>query len=280
MGLRIATATVVASLLATRGIKRKSLSKSGAIAAWFVGFFSLAGLVRSGIVLIVFYLTSSKLTKVKSNIKKTLEEDYVVGGERGAVQVLCCSFLATVLSIAHYFYVGEDGLVLSGDAVHRAISLGVVSHYATCAADTWASELGILNKRWPVLITNMFKSVPPGTNGGVSEVGTLASAAGGVVIGLTYWLSGAIVGAFSFEDWVLTVYGLVFGVVGSFLDSILGATLQQTLYNEKTKKITTVRGANVVVICGTPILDNQEVNLISVSIMTLLGMGIGYFGRA
>lgn len=57
-------------------------------------------------------------------------------------------------------------------------------HFSCCLGDTLASELGILSKSPPILITN-FKAVPPGTNGAVSIGGTLASVAGGVIMGAT-----------------------------------------------------------------------------------------------
>lgn len=55
-------------------------------------------------------------------------------------------------------------------------------HYAAAVADTWASELGILSKGQPVMITTLRK-VPHGTNGGVSVLGLVASTIGGMLIG-------------------------------------------------------------------------------------------------
>lgn len=47
-----------------------------------------------------------------------------------------------------------------------------------------ASEIGILSPSSPRLITSFLRrSVPRGTNGGVSWTGTLASVAGGAFIG-------------------------------------------------------------------------------------------------
>ncbi|TBU36320.1 integral membrane protein DUF92-domain-containing protein, partial [Dichomitus squalens] len=52
-------------------------------------------------------------------------------------------------------------------------------HFACCLGDTLASELGILSRSPPILITTL-KRVPPGTNGGLSVLGTLASVGGGL----------------------------------------------------------------------------------------------------
>src|SRR6267154_108614 len=62
------------------------------------------------------------------------------------------------------------------------------SHFACCLGDTLASELGILSSRSPILITTL-RTVPHGTNGGVSLGGTLASLFGGLSMGVTMFVS-------------------------------------------------------------------------------------------
>jgi uncharacterized membrane protein len=64
-----------------------------------------------------------------------------------------------------------------------ALACSLIAHHATSLADTLASELGILSKGCPILVTNGRK-VPPGTNGGVTLMGTGCSALGGFIIGL------------------------------------------------------------------------------------------------
>ena len=61
------------------------------------------------------------------------------------------------------------------------------THYAAVAADTYSSELGILSKSKPRLITTL-NTVPPGTNGGVTAAGVLAGALGAFTIGITSFL--------------------------------------------------------------------------------------------
>ena len=62
------------------------------------------------------------------------------------------------------------------------------SPFACCLGDTLASELGILSRSWPRLITT-FKPVPPGTNGGVSAWGTFTSIVGGGFVGFLMGLT-------------------------------------------------------------------------------------------
>jgi uncharacterized protein (TIGR00297 family) len=52
---------------------------------------------------------------------------------------------------------------------------GFIGSIATATADTMASEVGVATT--PRLITN-FKKVPPGTDGGISVVGTIAGILG------------------------------------------------------------------------------------------------------
>jgi uncharacterized membrane protein len=93
-------------------LRKRSLSKSGGIAAYFVGFVSLAVSYRFGLILLLFYYTSSTMTKYKEPQKAKLESNYQFGGQRDATQVLANSFLASLVAIVYFFYVGEDSQVL------------------------------------------------------------------------------------------------------------------------------------------------------------------------
>ncbi|KAG0284244.1 Transmembrane protein 19, partial [Dissophora globulifera] len=161
----------------------------------------------------------------------------------------------------------------------------------------WASELGILNKSWPTLITT-FKKVPPGTNGGVSPLGTVASLAGGFLIGVTAAISVLVqlalesplswqwsVGWTGVNAFVSTLDAKLFlalvlagsgaGLLGSMLDSLLGATVQKSNYSTKKKVITykkPEKDDEIKAISGLDILDNHQVNFFS-SLMIALATG-------
>lgn len=104
------------------------------------------------------------------------------------------------------------------------------SAFACCNGDTWASELGILSKADPILITT-FKRVPRGTNGGISNWGLLVSFLGGVFIGTFYYIATIIfVDSESLENSppqlpIILLAGIA-GLLGSLFDSLLGATCQ------------------------------------------------------
>lgn len=134
--------------------------------------------------------------------------------------------------------------------------------------DTLASELGILAKGKPRLVTT-WKRVPPGTNGGVSAFGTLASIVGGVIVGLLLAV-GLVVENPACRSATylpeLIFWGGVSGFGGSLIDSLLGATLQETKY---TGKKISDKGARI---NGLNILSNSAVNTLS-SIMTSVLVG-------
>jgi uncharacterized membrane protein len=249
---------------------------------------------------LLFYLTSSKLTKLGKEKKASLEADYTVVSARSAFQVFGSSLLASILCVFFILYVNvdsdivfhlkfEDGLIsnlsslISSASSSRTTMCSVLSclyiaHYACATADTWASEVGILAKSQPRLVTSFFmKAVPPGTNGGMSLLGTVASAAGGLFIGAVY-----LVMRFTITEPVnslasnksILVFASVCGVVGSLVDSLLGATIQATWYSKDKKCI--VKGKDkendksVILISGWDILSNESVNVLSIAITMLL----------
>ncbi|CAJ0749178.1 5770_t:CDS:2 [Entrophospora sp. SA101] len=262
---------IISILLGLHGYTKKSLSLSGAIAAFFVGLGTIAHDWNVyAVVLLTFYFTSSRLTKYKAERKKKLEEDYVDGGQRTIAQVLCTSLFGTSIAILHQWIYGGNLECLLEDRGSRFLFWMYIGHYATCNGDTWASELGILSKDWPILITT-FKKVPPGTNGGVSPLGLLASVMGGFIIGVFALITIVITDGCVKIWYEIIIISSFAGFFGSLVDSLLGATVQQTNYSEKSKKITYHETENVKVISGIDLLDNNQVNFFS-ALFTVSGL--------
>jgi uncharacterized protein (TIGR00297 family) len=241
----------LAVIVAYLAYRVHSLNKSGAIAATVVGtiIFGLGGLSWA-ILLMIFFMTSSGLSRAFKNRKRGLDEKFSKGHERDAGQVFGNGGLATFFAALHAFY-PESVLPWIGFAV----SLAAVN------ADTWATELGVLNPTEPRMITNLSKRVEKGTSGGISLFGTLASLLGGAVIALpAIFLSplGPLPPGYFL---LITLSGLA----GSLFDSFLGATVQAMYYCPTDDKETEKHPIHT---CGTPTvhirgwkwLDNDRVN--------------------
>lgn len=299
--LRCGIAVAIASILAIHGYKKKSLSFSGSLAAFFVGFASMGCSYRFGLLLLLFYYSSTKLTKYKQDVKDRMEEDFKSSGERNWKQVFASSLLAVIVCGTYVAYFGDDANVsfatATGSSVGETTILGIslptyiwisqlqcmyVAHFATANGDTWASEVGMLAKSQPRLITSLFlRKVPPGTNGGMSLLGTGASAAGGAFIGLVYF-----VGSFFYRDpvqqslspqWGMILFGFLCGLLGSLIDSLLGAVLQATYYSDEKKMIVknfeslpADQRKGIRRICGVDVLSNEAVNVLSIG-LTMAG---------
>eukprot|EP00904_Undaria_pinnatifida_P007249 jgi/Undpi1/3654/HiC_scaffold_16.g07024.m1 len=296
---RWGVAVLLASYIGVSGFKKKSLNKGGAIAGFAVGLVSLGLSLRLGALLILFYKSSSILTKVGFDEKAKLTADYKEGGQRGAVQVLSCSLFATVLAVAHRYLTGVgDSLVdCKAQPLGGALLCAYLGFYACCAGDTWSSELGILSRTKPRLITKLSKIVPPGTNGGVTPMGTIASVAAGLTMGVGFVVFGfifrlsppasassaeAIVHVSFSSQLPLVFLGALSGFVGSILDSLMGAVFQATYFDTSRLMVNdrpsraAFKENSLVLLCGWNILSNEQVNVLSAVLTSVLA---GWFGR-
>jgi uncharacterized protein (TIGR00297 family) len=135
--------------------------------------------------------------------------------------------------------------------------VGFAAALAAVNADTWATELGVLNPTSPRLITDLRKHVEKGTSGGVSISGTFASLMGATIIALpAAWFSG---------HWSLLPLISLAGLAGSLFDSLLGATVQAMYYCPTDQKETEKHplhtcGTQTIHIRGWKWLDNDWVN--------------------
>jgi uncharacterized protein (TIGR00297 family) len=197
-------------LISTLAWRAGSLSISGAISAAIVGslIFGLGGLAW-GVLLLGFFISSSLLSRAFRKQKSGLSEKFSKGNQRDWAQVFANGGFGTLLVI-----------LFSLTPEREWPWFAYVGAMAAVNADTWATELGVLNPTAPRLITNR-KKVEPGTSGGVSLTGLLASLSGGALIalfGVLFTPSG--------EKWLLGLSATAAGFLGSIFDSLLGATVQ------------------------------------------------------
>ncbi|GAM27898.1 hypothetical protein SAMD00019534_110740 [Acytostelium subglobosum LB1] len=275
----------IATLLALHGLRKKSLNMSGAIAAWFTGLITFTAGHTFAAILIAFYLSSSYLTKYKASIKKKLEEDHKVGGQRNYIQVFSNSLVGTVLALAHMLVSNSrwNTYIDSRYPLDVFLLCAFVGQYACCNGDTWASELGILNKTQPILITKL-RRVPPGTNGAISPLGTFASLMGGLFIGVCYYVLSILFAPANVTahqpQYPIILLASFSGICGSMIDSLLGATVQYSGWDIKNNKVTNIQPKSknnlIAHLSGADILDNHQVNFLSCLSMSIISGCIGY----
>ncbi len=128
------------------------------------------------ILLFAMYASASLWTRYRHAYKSTLLEPVVKKhGPRDAVQALCNLGVA-FFCFLFYLHTREQVYLLA-----------LMGSVASSNADSWASELGVLSKQKPVLITT-FKPCPVGISGGITWLGTFAGIAGSFFIAGLAWL--------------------------------------------------------------------------------------------
>lgn len=242
---------ILAMIVAYLAYRAHSLNKSGAFAATLVGtvIFGIGGW-QWAILLLTFFITSSGLSRAFQKRKQGLSEKFSKGHERDAGQVFGNGGLATLFAAFHAFY--PESIIPW---------IGFAASLAAVNADTWATELGVLNPTLPRMIINLRKRVEKGTSGGISLWGTSASLFGSSIIALLAVLLFPMGTLTPFYFLLITTSGLV----GSLFDSLLGATIQAMYYCPKDKKETEKHplhtcGTQTVLIRGWKWLNNDWVN--------------------
>jgi uncharacterized protein (TIGR00297 family) len=171
----------------------KWLTGDGLVAALVVGGATAWGLGWRGVVLLfAFFISGSLLTRLAGG----------EGGQRTAWQVLANGGVAATAAAAGWWPVTVGAL-------------------AAAAADTWATEIGSFSPHSPRLLTTG-THVPRGTSGGVTLLGSVGGVAGaGFLVGVGWLVEPRTAGPGSG-----VAMGILAGVAGMMVDSLLGATLQ------------------------------------------------------
>lgn len=186
------------------------LTLDGVIAAILFGIISYGlGALTGAAVVLTFFVSSSLLSKDMISEESLLDKKF----RRDGHQVWSNGFWFTLWTIV-WFLTQKDFFMTAA-----------IASIAFANADTWASEIGGHRVKGKTFLITNFEEVKPGSEGGISIIGTLATLAGAVLIALIFWLLNM-----ETNIWLAVMIAAA-GFIGSFIDSWLGAKVQGTKLN-------------------------------------------------
>ena len=136
-------------------------------------------------------------------------------GLRGWRNVLANGGAVSIIALYNFISPGEEWIYFAA-----------IASISVALSDTLASEIGSLDVRTRSITT--LKSVPAGTNGGMSPTGTVAALFGAILISL--------IGMFfspensTIPEITLFILLTIIGWLGCQIDSLLGALLENRGY--------------------------------------------------
>jgi uncharacterized protein (TIGR00297 family) len=240
--LGLALSTLIVSLVFLVGF----LSLEAIVPAVLVGSIAYGiGGIESVTVLGAFFISASVLTLIND---QRVRVDKLNESRRGGRQVWSNAFWFVSYLIGSFVFDSP------------ALMIASVSAIASSSADTWGTEAGLLPKNSKTYSISRFQEVKPGTDGGVSLFGTLASLVGSALIGGLY--------SFSFSDQDIHIFLIVTisGFMGSLVDSILGDRFQ-TVSGDLTETSTQDKRFKV---------TNNMVNWLSTGLGGIIGIILYY----
>jgi uncharacterized protein (TIGR00297 family) len=244
---RAALGFLVASVVSVVAVRARALTGDGGVAAVVVGTICVAAGWSWAALLVVFFVTSSALSRVRQAARARITESIVAkGGARDARQVLANGGVFAFAALLSLLLPWTGWIPLGAGAI------------ATATADTWSSEVGTLSPAPPLLLTSL-ERVPAGTSGAVSLLGFVAAVAGALLIAMVVRLVGWAPAA--------AIAAIAGGIAGALSDSFLGALWQARRRcprcGRQTERKVHLCGTITEPTGGIPWLDNDAVNLLS-----------------
>ena len=229
-----------------------TIDARGFLASTVVGFSIIYGGGLSWFVVVaVFFTLGVVFTLYKYGYKKRLGSAQGKGGARSWPNILAHGGIASAIALLNF-----TRPTISPNL--SALFLGAIS---ASAADTVATELGLLSHKNPRLITNLARTVAPGTSGGVTLLGILGAVFASLVIGSI----ASLLGLMSMRLAVVPICAIG-GVFGACFDSVLGAAVQRKGYCVICHKPTEALrhcGESTHVVGGVRYIENNVVNLLA-----------------
>lgn len=281
---RLGIGLLLSAAIGLLAYRRNSLAPSGVAGAVLVGtvIFGFGGWTW-GLVLIAFFISSSLLSHYRQADKVAVAEKFAKGERRDLGQVLANGGGGALLALAAFFLVDLSGQTRVGNPLYVYLTLAYFGVMATVNADTWATELGVLARETPRLITTG-RPAAPGTSGAITRYGTLAALTGAAFVGVMAFLliQGASLvtrGELLLADLPIVVIAAAAGLIGSLFDSLLGASVQRIFWCDHCEKETERQvhscGVRTRPLRGWGWMNNDMVNFLSSLVGGLLAGSLG-----
>ena len=210
------------------------LTRRGSFFAFLLGFY-LAGIGGWPWLMpvLLFFVSSATFTK----LHHVLKGRGTGSTARNAWQVTA-NIIWAVISSALFLWTQDEIFIFF-----------FIAFVAAVTADTWASEIGPLLNKSCISLSTM-RSVPAGTNGGISFFGSLAALSGAVIISsLSYHLF------FGSWQWDIIAMLSISAFLACFADSLLGtfaeAKMLQMMYFRKRKSLESITPNDLVNMMGS-----------------------------
>ena len=199
---RFLTALAITAGFAVLAWFAGGVNLSGALAGSAVAFIMAVRDLRMFLALLVVFAVTLAATRVGFARKQQLRTAEPAGGRSAAQAMANLGVAALVVAIAP---AGWPVLALAA--------------LAEAAADTGSSEIGMAFPGRTVLVTT-FKSVPVGTDGGISLFGTIAACLGASTVAL----AAAATGLTPVRQIAIIIFA---GFLCTLVDSLLGALFER-----------------------------------------------------
>ncbi len=247
---------------------RHQLTLGATLSALCLGFITLfLGHELFFILLMVFYISSMSVRKLVIKAFPLhfdgMLHKHAKHESRNVIQVLCNGGLLALLSVAYACF--PSPLLVYAASVSMAAA----------TADTWASELGALSHEQPHSLFSK-KKFPKGASGGVTRLGLWASLAGSALVTLVTSLY--ILNSFglSWLWFLISLSMILFGFMGSIVDSLLGEYMQAKYVNDQHELVEHKPSLTSQLVSGYAWIDNNLVNFLSNLIVVSLYFGLLY----
>ena len=245
--------------------RRKGFDAVGSIVGGVTLFIHCMAGGSIAVYLLTFFATSVILTRFGKGKKARIEERYIEHSTNSYDVVLANSIMSTLACIILLATNAEQGSYGCRDYTNLQTFLYglIVGYYSFCTSDIWSSEVGMLSQQEPVSIISL-DTVQPGTNGGVTLLGLGAGLCGSLLISIISSVYISSICSFKLIVFIaIILITTISGIVGNFIDSILGWNFQYSGWDEIRRCVVSHEGRNVRRISGNDILTNSQINIIA-----------------